>query len=346
VGGGVGVENTLGVASHHRQNRRGRQKEACGWQLPKPSYSFLSPVLSPDPAPTSRPDPDALRAARRYAALQPSIVDKSPFFDAMVRMVEAAGSPPERIVELGIGTGGFVEAAARRRTWPAAECVGCDLSAARIAVAREMLENLGAGAQLRAGVNALDAADPFYDDVVPPGSADVVVLSQFEHYAPNDDGSALAGWLRQAGRRYCPKAALRRLARSRLRPGGWLFVIDDYGAGTPAEQDVWSRAWDAHVVRELSQPEVLQAVARFDPKWAATLARSYDASRPWEERLALAARARERRRHRDGEETQSLVAARADFAALFADGDHGMVPHPQTTTHPQFFLHWGRVPQA
>jgi len=265
----------------------------------------------------------------------------------MMRMVAVPGADaPRRLAELGVGTGGFLEAVARRGIWPEAELVGCDRSAARIAVAGETLRSLGRGARLCAGVNALDAGDSFYREVAAAGSADVVVLSQFEHYAPNDRGSALAARLAREGRPFGTKAEVRRLAHSRLRPGGWLFVIDDYKADTPEEQDAWDRAWDAHVVAQWARPDVIAGLRAVDPVWAARLARHYDPARPWEERLRLAARARARRRRRDGEELQSLAAACGDFHALFDGGAHGLLPHPQAASHPQFFLHWGRAAGA
>jgi hypothetical protein len=198
-------------------------------------------------------------------------------------------------------------------------------------------------ATLHANVNALDTEDPFYFQVAPQGGADVIALSQFEHYAPNSEASPLADRLTQAGQPWCTKSALRRLARSRLRPGGWLFVIDDYEADTEVEQEGWDRAWDAHVVKNFSLPCVREAMATVDPAWADALARRYDPARPLARRLALAARARTRRRHRDGEETQSLTVAREDFQAVFGEKNCGFLPHPSTSTHPQFFLLWGRA---
>lgn len=288
-------------------------------------------------------DTAALREARRYAAVQPFIVNKAPLFEAMVRLVETAGPPPRRVVELGVGTGGFLEAIAAQGRWPEAECIGADLSAARIAVARCTMAEFGRSATLWAGVNALDADDDFYAQVARPGGADMVVLAQFEHYAPNDGSSMLARRLEQDGRPFCTKQAMRRLAASRLRPGGWLFVIDDYGADTAGEQASWNQAWDAHVVAEFARDEVRLVMDRIDPSWTAGLARRYDTARPLPQRLALAARARTRRRHRDGEEIQPLAGARADFQMIFGEGNCGMVPHPNDAAHPQFFLLWGRV---
>jgi SAM-dependent methyltransferase len=299
-------------------------------------------ILTPACLLATVPDAAALVAARRYAALQPFIVDKEPLFDAMIELVETRGTRPSRIIELGVGTGGFLGRVARTGVWPVASLVGADLSGARIEVAGETMASLGRPATLCAGVNALDAADPFFENTVPPGTADMVVLAQFEHYAPNDQGSSLAWRLTQAGSAWCTKSELRRLAWSRLRPGGWLFVIDDYAAGTAELQACWDRAWDAHVVREFAGEAVrraLKPVGRFRTEFPA---RGYHPKRPLEERLALAARARSRRRHRDGEEVQALSVAYADFRELFGGASCGLVPHPATESHPQFYLLWGR----
>ena len=287
----------------------------------------------------------AHEAARRYAVLQPVIVDKEPLFAEVMRRVEAAGvGVPERVVELGVGSGGFLEAVAAGGGWPGAWLAGCDLSEGQSRVAAGRLAELGRPAHFWGGVNALDETSSFYHEVVPSGSVDVVVLSQFDHYAPDADDSWLAAALRARGRVFTTKSGLRRLARSRLRPGGWLMVIDDFAADSPQLQAEWSRAWDAHVVRALAAPEVLARLAAVDPEWSVRLAHHYAPGRPVTERLALAARARSRRRRRDLEETQSLGAAMTDFATLFDDGAWGVVPHPDQASFPQFFLFWGRVP--
>ncbi len=295
------------------------------------------------PGAPATPDAPALTAARRYAVLQPAIVDKSPLFEAMVGLVEARGGvAPSRVVELGVGTGGFLEEVARRRLWPESTLIGCDLRAAPLAMARERLAAHGREAVLCAGVNALDPGDAFYAHIAPAGSADMLVLSQFEHYAPNHAGGPLAQRHAREGRRASTKAELRRLAASRLRPGGWLFVIDDYGAATPREQAEWDRAWDAHVVRAFADPELHRRLRAVDPAGAESLARRYGAARPWAQRLALAARARARRRHRDAEELQPLAEALGDFVRIFGADAAGVIPHPAAGACPQFRLFWGR----
>jgi len=285
-----------------------------------------------------------LRAARRYAVMQPVIVDKEPLFERLFRLVAGVWPDgPGRVVELGMGTGGCLESVVRRGLWPGAELIGCDLSAERVAVAGESLAASGREVRLCAGVNALDAGQAFYREVVPAASVDVVILSQFEHYAPNHGASVLAGRLAGMGRRFSTKAELRRLAASRLRPGGWLMVIDDYEAATADEQAAWHRAWDGRVVDELARPEVGARLAAVDAEWTSRVVRRYGAGRPRDERLALAARARRRRRWRDLEETEPLVSAADDFCALFGGGACGVVRHPEPSLFPQFHLLWGRV---
>ena len=291
----------------------------------------------------TEPDAAALAAAWRYAALQPFIVDKRPLFDEAVRLIGAGGSSPASLLDLGVGTGGFLETVAAAGVWPHARLVGVDLCEARLEVARSTFSAHGRAVELHGGVNALDADGWVYQHVAPPASADVVVLSQFEHYAPNSPTSPLAERLARQGRAWCTKHDLRRLAASRLRPGGWLVVVDDYAAESDALQDAWDRAWDTHVVRSLAGAEARAALAAVDPMSAEALLHRYREARPWAQRLALAARARSRRRHRDGEEIERLEAARQDFENLFGAGRCGVVAHPDATAHPQFFMLWGRV---
>jgi len=290
------------------------------------------------------PDAAALTRAWRYAALQPFIVDKRPLFDEAIRLVDDGGTSPAAVLELGVGTGGFLEAVAVAGAWPGARLIGADLSEARLVVARTVLSSVGRAVDLHGAVNALDAASAFYHRRVPPGSMDVVVLSQFEHYAPNHRTSPLADRLARLGGAWCSKPELRRLAVSLLRPGGWLILIDDYAADSPAQQAAWDQAWDAHVVRSLASHEAREALGAVDPVGAEALLCRYRDTRPWVARLALAARARSRRRHRDGEEVEALGAARRDFEQLFGADGCGVVAHPNAAAHPQFYLLWGRRP--
>lgn len=294
------------------------------------------------PEPPTASASDLWRKAARYAVAQPFIIDKTPFYEKMARLIAQAKMTPQVVAELGVGTGGFLEYAAQSGVWPQARLLGCDLSWEMLELARAQLAAAGERARLIGGVNALDPAGAFYRDELRAGSADVVALSQFEHHAPNAVDSPMAARLARSGLAFVDKAALRRLAFSRLRPGGWLFVIDDYAAATEEQNRQWQQAWDAHVVAMFARPEVIARLAETDAAWAAQIAQSYSPDRPHGERLVFAARARQQRRLRRCEEIQPLAEARADFAQLFAGGECGCIPHPLAGAHPQFYLFWGR----
>ncbi len=266
-------------------------------------------------------------AARRYAATQPFIVDKTPFFERLAD--EIADGP---VVELGVGPGGFLAWASGRTE---ARLIGCDASPGMISLARAAAPR----AEWHAEVDLLDVDAPFYKNLP---RARLIVLSQAEHYAPNGAASPLAARLVAAGRPATAKPALRRHLALLLAPGGVLAVIDDFradDAGTDAE---WTSAWDAHVVRQFADPAVVAAVGSTDPAAAAHLRKHYAATRPESERLQLARRARERRRVRQWEETQRWSEAQADFAAVFGEGNVWCMRHPSGATHPSFFMLCGR----
>ncbi len=303
--------------------------------------------------------------ARWYAATQPFIVDKTPFYEHIARDLFAAPSRRAhhlpRLTEIGVGPGGFLGHAAAQGWLPADwHVLGGDLSPAMLAEAqrffathhrptaivpaeRSPLSPDTPGLTLVSGVEALQPTSPFYAHWLPPASQDAIVLSQFEHYAPNAEDSPLARRLRAAGRPWLTKAALRRWLVTRLRPGGTLWVLDDYAADSPALHRQWDAAWDAHVATQWSRPETIASLARVDATAAARLARHHAPSRPLAGRLALVTRTRERRRYRAGEEIQPLDDAWADFQALFGVGHCGRISHSNQVAFPQFFLFFGKL---
>jgi SAM-dependent methyltransferase len=298
------------------------------------------------------PSPDhpaarvTLEQALRYQATQRFIVPRTPFFQ---RIADLCGEEQQAIFEPGCGTGGFLEfwAAGARRSGFAgrtdsSSLLGCDISSAMVGLAASRLRLGSTSVRLVSGVDALDLQSQFYHHEIPAGGFSLVVLSQFEHCAPNDPESPLARQLRALGLRAMTKSDLRRFLWSLLRPGGWLFVIDDFRAADVEDEAAWSQAWDRHVVRQFADRSVIDLVAAQDAVTAQCLARHYGLERPEHQRFALARRARERRRIRNFEETQRLNDARRDFSEIFGPKNIGVEPHPSAATHPQFFLLWGR----
>lgn len=299
--------------------------------------------------------------ARWYAATQPFIVEKEPLFAHAAHAVLTPSTRPRSITEIGIGPGGFLAHAAAHRWLRAPDrLMGVDLSAAMIQEARQSLAAHGCevvtmsaealearplperAALLVSGLNALDVDHPRWARLLPPSSQDVIVLSQAEHYAPNSADSPLAHRLTAVGLPWVDKAAWRRWLMSRLKPKGWLVVIDDYAAPTEEENQRWLAAWDAHVARQWARAEVISQLAATDAAAAARVARHYHPKRPWSERLALVRRVRERRRRRAAEEVQPLPDTRESWQTLFTPGHWQMMPHPNQEAFPLFFLWLGQ----
>jgi SAM-dependent methyltransferase len=295
--------------------------------------------------PADHPAAAATRAdALCYDVTQPFIIGKEAFFE---RIVELCGPGPQAVLEPGCGPGGFLEFWIRRvrsgRACAPATLVGCDVSAAMIERAAEKLRPFAnVPVRLLAGVDFLDPGSRFHVDEMPPGGFSLVVLSQSEHYAPNHRGSPLERRHAARGRRPLVKPELRRRMASVLRPGGHLVVIDDFRHGRVEEEAGWSAAWDRHVVGRFSDPAVVDSIRRRDPATSARIADHYAGARPEPQRLALARRARELRRARNWEETERLDRALEDFAAIFGAGNTGVMNHPDSGAHPQFFMLWGR----
>jgi SAM-dependent methyltransferase len=298
------------------------------------------------------PSPDhpaarvTLEQAVRYQATQRFIVPRTPFFQ---RIADLCSEEQQAIFEPGCGTGGFLEfwAAGARRSGFAgrtgsSSLLGCDISSAMVSLAAGRLRLATTPVRLVSGVDALDLQSPFYRHEIPTGGFSLIVLSQFEHYAPNDPESPLARRLWTLGLRAMTKSDLRRFLWSLLRPGGWLCVIDDFRAADVEAEAAWAQAWDRYVVRQFADRSVIDLVGAQDAATAQCLATHYGLERPERQRLTLARRARQRRRIRNLEETQRLDDARRDFSEIFGSKNIGAEPHPNAATHPQFFLLWGR----
>lgn len=322
----------------------------------------------------SRPSPAAVlppaagltpQQARWYAATQPFIIDKTPLFARAAEAVFAVSAATRQVTEIGIGPGGFLaQAVARGWLQPEDRLLGLDLSAAMVAEAHRALAAQGwptasltaealdssplppSYALLVSGLNALAIEDPQLNRLLPPASQDVLILSQVEHYAPNTPSSPLARRLTAIGWPWVDKAKWRRWLVSRLKPHGWLVVIDDYAAPDEEENERWLTAWDAHVARQWARPEVIAQLSATDPAAAARLAQHHAPTRPWAERLTLVRRVREWRRRRTAEEVQPLAEARADWENLFGPEHAWIIPHPHQEAFPQFFLLLGQKHEA
>jgi tRNA (cmo5U34)-methyltransferase len=138
--------------------------------------------------------------AANWHASQTSHPARGRQLDLLVEL--AAGLAPQRVVELGVGSGLVAERLLD--AIPSAELVGIDVSAAMLAPARDRLARFGSRAILVEG----DAADPGSFDL-DEAAFDVAVTVQALHNVPFTD----------------QQAALRYAARL-LRPGGTLLSLD------------------------------------------------------------------------------------------------------------------------
>jgi hypothetical protein len=193
---------------------------------------------------------------------------------------------------------------------------------------------------LASGVDCLDSASPIHRDHLAPERFSLVVVSQFQYYFPNSRSSPLARRLESHGVAISTKAGFRRFCHRLLRPGGMVFIIDDFSGRTEAEEEAWNQAWDRHVVRQLTSPEVIGVITDADPRFAREIQRRYDPERGETGLVAMARRIRQRRRRFCREEIESIDATIGDMRERFGAATTGIMAHPAPHTPPNFFTAW------
>jgi hypothetical protein len=99
------------------------------------------------------------------------------------------------------------------------------------------------------------------------------------------------------------------------------------------------------VVRQFTNPEVIEAIAESDPRLAREIRRRYDPTRGEAGLLAVARRIRQRRRSFCREEVESVDATLGDLREIFGADNTGIMAHPAPHTHPNFFMAWAEKAQ-
>lgn len=128
-----------------------------------------------------------------------------PGIDGLAERLAAGGT----VLEVGCGTANFLVQAAK--AFPGARAVGVDLDADSLAIADRRIADAGLDDHVSARLGTVD-------QVVAPGSVDVVVMIEVLH--------EIAQEIRPAVVRQCAQA---------LKPGGWLVVVDETYPSTLAQ---------------------------------------------------------------------------------------------------------------
>jgi hypothetical protein len=252
------------------------------------------------------------------------------------------------IVEPGVGLGSFVRHMLIQSDLPELfnlRFVGADVSAEMIQGCQSILRSIRpkpswkrVSIELHSGANLLALESCARQLRIRVGEVDVVFASQVEHYFPNAATSPLAVKLRAAGLPGSTKTQFRHWAFEQLRPGGFYLSLDDYRSGDAERDAAQTRAWDAFVVEQLSDPEFLETTAATYPAVASSLRRAYNRAFGSDVLLRKAASARQRRRSVCQEETATLQSAVADLEKLYGPESVGVEEHSLRESHAMFYL--------
>jgi len=286
------------------------------------------------------------KRARSYLATQEYVIPKRQFLDVLAAEIVQLTGDQITIFEPGVGPG-LVPAHLLRmgvhRNFKRFRYIGTDQNREMLEYANQLCAAAGSAhngdvigrveLQLVADMDLTRKSAALYQALAVE-RVDVVILSQFQHYFPNDNASRLAQKFHGAGRRSMNKSEADRLFHDMLKPGGLLAILDDYSAATVAEHEQNLSRWDAFVVTNLRAPENLARIRAIDPEKADKIAATYCGVETIEA-LRRCRAARESRREKDNEETWSLANARASLERCYGTERVRVLRHAQL---PNFYL--------
>ena len=292
---------------------------------------------------------------KSYVASQNYVVSKAEFFEAALEVLKANFSgrtKPLRVFEPGMGPAAFsrnlLQSSVLSTVGPV-HVEGTDISDEMLLFATNLINNLyrenavgeAIAFNLTAGVNGMDLSDPYYRKLERDKQRfDVIITSQFEHYFPNSESSPLAEKLKAKGISYSTKRAFRKYCYGLLAQGGIVFTVDDRLGETAEEHAEICRAWDTHVVNQFTDPDIIKRLESLNRSLASNLRMTYDASRPKEELVKIAAKTREHRRDICYEEIEPISRTKKDFIEIYGEENVQIMMHPSGSTHPGFYLIW------
>ncbi len=306
---------------------------------------------APAGIPESAPNPDAGEAG--VAPPEPA-APKDGLFLKIIEVLIEEMEPTRRsirILEPGVGPASFTRFVLRQAfldRFPEVYVEGADLAPGMPVRATEVIKSRYQSCPhgqrvtivLSSGVNCIDAADPFYDEMKSRGRLfDAIVASRFEHYCPNSHQSALAGKYRESRIPFSTKAELRRLCYGLLNRGGIYFAINGWLDDLPEEHGQSSPARERQGAYPGTHDAGLPPLQELSPSVVRSL-RCCGAQPPRQIPGNGPAPARERAGATAGAEIEPLSAATRDLARLFGEENVYCMIHPSLETHPGFYLMW------
>lgn len=283
------------------------------------------------------------KRARSYLATQEYVIPKGRFLDAVAAEIDRLDCDQITVFEPGVGPGVVPAHLIRtgvHRKFQKFHYIGADQNREMLEYAKRLCAETynarsdnGTGRvelHLVCDLNLTIRSSELYQALAWE-RVDVVILSQFHHYFPNDNASRLAQKFHATGRSFVSKSEADRLFHDMLKPGGLLAVLDDYTADTAEEHEQNLSLWDAFVVANLRAPENLERIRAIDPEKAAKIAATY-CGVDTREAIRRCGTARESRREKDNEETWSLATACASLEQFYGPGRvtvlrHGQLPN-------------------
>lgn len=278
--------------------------------------------------------------AEGYVLTQDCIVDKSVFYDQIIKAIlnKTKTSDTLKIFEPGVGPAVLLHSIINSeipKEYNKIEVILTDISEHMVNKAISLLEsldnveakNINLVFYCGGGTDISNSQSLIYKDLHEHFPFDVIITSQFEHYLPNSNNSELANILIEEGKFIVTKSNFRMLCKKALSQDGMYFAIDDFIDDSRGVHTNNLLNWDMSFISEISSEKNIEAIRAKNPRLANKIESIYGSNIDLETRLATAKAKRESRRIQDKEEIQKLSSCQNELKGLFSDVS--IMEHPR-----------------
>lgn len=308
---------------------------------------------------------DEEQKAKIYMIIQSCIVDKTPFYKHMVKLLEGANTKGwnNSVFVPGIGPGKDVVFLHENFFSPKKKnlhVLGIDYSTPMVKAAKENIlhskgkSNIIGGLKSRLNLllkeNILNAYIPMSNferqQIQPCGPSEVIpypmekpsyiIASQVEHYFPNNDESPLFKKYEERNSKVLTKKGFMECCKDIAADQGIYFSIDDFIDKNPLIQKQNERIWDTYIAKNLGRAEIISGIKKIDKKLAEKIEENYGIHLNENLRTTNAQRNRVRRREHDYEEIRTLNEHIDDIIEVFGENAQiDIIQHPKL---PNFYM--------
>ena len=277
--------------------------------------------------------------ARSYLLTQPYIIDKTPFHNKILEILEDIRKDEINIFIPGIGNGSFINYLIQNQnilSCKSINIVSADISNEMITSfflnngdLLQKYSNISIKIKIYSGANLVSKNDPFYSLFEKEfDQYDIVLSSQFEHYFPNSNQSDLFNVLNDKISNIFLKFEFRNYMKNFIAKNGYYITIDDFKFYDERENESNTIGWDKYVLKNFTDPQVINNIRAIDSKVAKKIEELYNKSFSEKELLQKIQSRRAFRRQVCLEEIESFDDSIKIFSAIYGIENTNLFYHP------------------